>query len=93
MKFEDLRQVPSKSLIEYDVYFKQLLLYALHLVLIEHMRIEIFIKWLVRPLVREVVPQMKMFPCYSVIIDYAQMLKMKEMEVGYIATEDKESEN
>ena len=44
------------------------------------MRIKRFIDGLMRPLYRVVAPQMKSFPSYLDVMDYAKMLEMKEME-------------
>ena len=77
---EELKQLPNMTMVEYDVRFTQLSRYASYLVSTERMRIERFIDGLVRPLYRAVAPQMKTFPSYSVTVDCARMLEMKEME-------------
>ena len=37
---------------------------------------------LVRPMYKVVAPQMKTFPSYSTIVDYARMLEMEEIEAS-----------
>ena len=80
-EFEDLKQLPSMSVAEYDIKFTQLSRYAPYLVPTEKMKIERFIDGLVRPLFRAVAPQMKTFPSYAAAVDCARMIEMKEMEV------------
>ena len=80
-EFEDLRQIPSMSVSEYDIRFTQLSRYAPYLVPTERMRIERFIEGLVMPLYRAVAPQMKTFPSYAAAVDCARMIEMKEMEM------------
>ena len=55
-EFEDLKQLSSISMTKYNIEFKKLSQYALHLIPIEKMKIGRFINGLVRHLFRAMVP-------------------------------------
>ena len=55
-EFEDMKQLPSMYVVEYDIKFMQLSQYAQHLVPTEKMKIEKFINGLARPLFKMVAP-------------------------------------
>ena len=88
-EFEELKQLPSMTMAEYDVHFTQLSLYTPYLVPTKHIRVDRFIYKLVRPLYRVVIPQVKTFPSYSITMDCVRMLKMKEIKAHVLKEKKK----